>query len=275
MRIVSICPSNTELIAYLGLIDQLVGVDNYSDWPEEIQQLPRLGPDLDIDMDKLEQLKPDLVVASLSVPGMEKNIEELNRRKLPYVVFQPNSLEEIKENLLELAKLTDTLELGKQVAKTFDEILTQYKTLSEQVQPTSLYWEWWPKPVFTPGKQNWLSYISHLAGGKNIFETEDVASYQTTWEEVHKRNPDHICLVWVGVAQDKVKPKLVIERPNWDSLQAIKEKQIHILDEPLYCRPSPRLLEGLVKLAAIIHPTVYPTYDGKDPILLKLKKDNP
>lgn len=269
MRLISICPSNTELIAYLGLTDQLVGVDDFSDWPNEITSLPRLGPDLNIDMDKLELLKPDLVVASLSVPGMERNIEELKKRNLPHVVLGPNSLEDIKDNILELSELTNTRERAQQVIQRFDEILTQYKTLSQQVNSTTLYWEWWPKPVFTPGKQNWLTYISELAGGRNIFDTENVASFQTTWEEVHKRNPDHICLAWVGVQKDKVKPKLVMERPNWDHLRAIKGNKIYVLDEPLYCRPSPRLIEGLVKLAAILHPSVYPKYDGKDPILSK------
>ena len=85
MKLVSICPSNTELLAYLGLIDQLVAVDDFSDWPRSINTLPRLGPDLSIDMDKLESYEPDLVLASLSVPGMEKNIAELEKRKIPHI----------------------------------------------------------------------------------------------------------------------------------------------------------------------------------------------
>lgn len=72
MRLISICPSNTELVAYLGLVDQLVGVDDFSDWPIAVKNLPQLGPDLSINMDALEALEPDLVLASLSVPGMEK-----------------------------------------------------------------------------------------------------------------------------------------------------------------------------------------------------------
>ena len=83
MKLISICPSNTELLGYLGLTSSLIGVDNYSDWPEEVSSLPRLGSDLNIDMDKVEELQPDLVLASLSVPGMERNIEELEKRKIP------------------------------------------------------------------------------------------------------------------------------------------------------------------------------------------------
>lgn len=83
MKILSLCPSNTELVEYLGLTDMLAGVDDYSDWPEQIFKLPRLGPDLSINMDKVEELKPDLVLASLSVPGMEKNVTELKKGKFP------------------------------------------------------------------------------------------------------------------------------------------------------------------------------------------------
>ncbi|MDV2583580.1 ABC transporter substrate-binding protein, partial [Alkalibacillus haloalkaliphilus] len=70
MRVVSLCPSNTEIIEYLGLTHLLVGVDDYSDWPPAIGELPRLGPDLSINIDLVEQLQPDMVLSSLSVPGM-------------------------------------------------------------------------------------------------------------------------------------------------------------------------------------------------------------
>src|SRR5690625_4442430 len=95
MRVVSICPSNTEVVAYLGKTDLLVGVDDYSDWPGSVLELPKLGPDLSIDMDKVAALKPDIVLASLSVPGMEKNIAALEEKQLPYIILNPNALEEI------------------------------------------------------------------------------------------------------------------------------------------------------------------------------------
>lgn len=74
MRLVSICPSNTELLGYLNLIPHLVGVDNDSTWPSTIQDIPKVGPDLQIDIQKVVSLRPDLVLASLSVPGMEKTL---------------------------------------------------------------------------------------------------------------------------------------------------------------------------------------------------------
>ncbi|WP_257349603.1 cobalamin-binding protein [Pseudalkalibacillus decolorationis] len=270
MRIVSICPSNTELTAYLGLVSSLVGVDNYSDWPKEINSLPRLGLDLDIDMDHVEALKPDLVLASLSVPGMEKNVERLEERNIPYYVFNPNSLEEIADNLKTLGRLTDREEHGDKASEHFLQLIEEYRYISKTIsERPKLYWEWWPKPVFTPGGKNWLTEISSLAGAENCFQDVDKASVESDWETVKNRDPDHICLVWVGVQTKKVKPDLVWKRPGWGEMKALQEKQVHVLDEPFFCRPSPRLLIGLQKVAAIIHPEKYPAFDieSKDPLL--------
>ncbi|MBB6454638.1 iron complex transport system substrate-binding protein [Salirhabdus euzebyi] len=268
MRIISICPSNTEILAYLGLTSQVVGVDDFSDWPNGINHLPRLGPDLNINMDKVEQLKPDIVLASLSVPGMEKMVEELEKRKIPHITLNPNSLEEIGNSLLLVGKHLGVEDQAKHVFQKYNRILETYRKLSHDIaQKRKLYWEWWPKPVFTPGKHNWLTEISELAGGINVFSTENVASFSTSWEDVKSRDPDYICMVWVGVQTEKMNPSLIRKRPGWHEMRAIKGDKIIILDEDLYCRPSPRLMVGLQKLAAILHPEKFPPYELGDSLL--------
>ncbi|MYL59062.1 ABC transporter substrate-binding protein, partial [Virgibacillus halodenitrificans] len=165
MRVVSICPSNTEIMAYLDRTNLLVGVDNYSDWPESITNLPKVGPDLSIDMEKVADLNPDLVLASLSVPGMEKNIAALDEKGLPYIILDPNSLMEIADDIEKAGIAIGEEELGKHKKEAF---LTDLQYYREQAKvksaKPSLYWEWWPKPVFTPGSVNWLTEISELAG---------------------------------------------------------------------------------------------------------------
>jgi iron complex transport system substrate-binding protein len=270
MRLISICPSNTELVAYLGLTSSLVGVDNYSDWPEDIQILPRLGPDLNIDMDKVEELQPDLVLASLSVPGMERNIVELKKRNIPYVIVpNPKTLREVGESLLFVGEVTNTAHRANQVFEKYNNILENYQSLSLQVKnPANLYWEWWAKPIFTPGATNWLTEISKLAGGRNVFEDKHQASVQTEWEEIVQINPDVICIIWVGVRKEKVNPKVILKRPGVEQIEAIKNNRLYILDEPLFCRPSLRLLLGLFKIASILHPAIYPPFNESiDPLL--------
>jgi iron complex transport system substrate-binding protein len=258
MRIVSICPSNTEIIDYLGLTSNLVGVDDFSDYPEEVRSLPRLGPDLSIDMDKLQSLQPDLVFSSLSVPGMEKNIEELNRRNIPHITLNPQSFRDIAEDILTVGKACGIEDTAVKRQQTFLHTVEELKRLSKNVDHTPvLYWEWWPKPVFTPGKINWLTELSEMAGAKNSFSDVELASVQTDWEDVKKRDPDYICLAWVGVQQKRVNPEVVKKRPDWDTMKAVQVNRILILEEALYCRPSPLLLKGAVQLARKLHPAVY------------------
>jgi len=262
MRIVSLCPSNTELLGFIGLSSSLVGVDNYSDWPPSINELPRLGSDMNIDIDAVEALRPDLVVASLTVPGMEKNIEGLKERNLPYIILNPKSLADIGQNMLVLGEATHTVERSKVALHKYQSLLEQYTALSHQVtQKPNLYWEWWPKPVFTPGGGNWLTEISELAGGRNSYADDPRASVKTDLDDVLAHAPDYILLAWVGVKASQVKPQTVKQRPGWSELDAVKLGRIHIMEEPLFCRPSPRLIVGLQKLAAFLHPDVYPTYD--------------
>jgi iron complex transport system substrate-binding protein len=258
MRIVSICPSNTEIIDYLGLTPNLVGVDDYSDYPKEVESLPRLGPDLSINMDKVESLKPDLVFSSLSVPGMEKNIEELEKRNIPHITLNPQSFSDIAEDLLTVGKACGIEEHAMDRQQEFLQTVKRLKTISSGVQnPPSLYWEWWPKPVFTPGKINWLTELSEMIGARNLFDDVDLASVQTDWDDVLKRDPDYICLAWVGVQQKRVNPEIVKKRPGWNEMKAIQKDRIFVLEEALYCRPSPLLLKGAVKLAGVLHPELY------------------
>lgn len=255
MKIISLCPSNTELCVYLGVEDQLIALDDYSDWPDSVQHLPRLGPDLSINIDLVEKLKPDLVLASLSVPGMEKNLIALQDRGIPHLTFNPQSLDDIAKDLLTLGDALGMETRAAAVVHAYRSRIKQYDETAKRIeQKTPLYWEWWPNPLFSPGGVNWLTEISRLAGGYNIFETIDAASIQVLPDDVRKHNPAFILLAWVGVPTSKIKPELVKKRPGWTDMIAVQQDQLLILEEPLYCRPSPRLLDGLEKLALLLHP---------------------
>ncbi|RSD27526.1 cobalamin-binding protein [Mesobacillus subterraneus] len=254
MRVISLCPSNTEIMEYLGLTDLLVGVDDFSDWPECVKSLPQLGPDLSIDLDMVEELKPDLVLASLSVPGMEKNVEGLIQRNIPHIILNPQSLADIENDLIATANALNMPERGKEAASQFCKRLDDIKQKgSKAAHKPKLYWEWWPKPVFTPGSINWLTEVSEAAGAENVFKDVELASVQTDWDDVKSRNPDFLCIAWVGVRKQKIKKDLITNRPGWNELDAVRNDRILILEEELYCRPSPRLLDGLEKLYGLIH----------------------
>src|SRR5918912_336853 len=98
-RIVSIAPSNTEILHALGLGRRIVGVDSWSDYPPRVLRLPRLGSDLHVDVARVAALEPDVVVASLHVPGMEDNLPAFERAGLAYLAVGGRGLDGVWEDM--------------------------------------------------------------------------------------------------------------------------------------------------------------------------------
>ena len=120
---------------------------------ESITNLPRLGPDLSIHIDALEKLEPDLVLSSLSVPGMEKNVEELERRNIPQIVLNPQSLHDIANHLLTVGKECGIETIAKTIAADYISFIQEMQNRASEVETTpSLYWEWWPETGIYTGQ---------------------------------------------------------------------------------------------------------------------------
>lgn len=256
MRIISICPSNTEILHYLGAKEHVVGIDDFSDFPSDYADLPRLGSDLTINMDRVMELKPDLVIASLSVPGMEKNIAQLEARSIPHITLNPKSWNNILKDVLLVGsyihKEQEAQALVTHLKQTVENIRTHMPSHSSTPR---LYWEWWPKPVFTPGKGNWLTELSKLVGAYNIFADSPQESVQTDWHNVVSRCPDWVMVVWTGIEQHRIKKEMFINRPDWKNTPLSNPERIQICEEGWFCRPSPRLLVGIKHLAHLLAPS--------------------
>ncbi len=260
-RIASLCPSNTELIDALGLIPNLVGVDNYSDYPQkQLSRLPRLGPDLHINMEKLLSLQPDLTLASLSVPGMERVVEQLKNTGLKYIVLSPHRLDEIFDDMRTVAKHCQDFAPIDDIEQKIKGYEKQVSTIRQATKSCAykpkLYFEWWANPIFSPARRNWLTEISELAGAENLFADIDDDKYKGDWTEVLRRNPDYFFAVWTGIPQSKVPVQKIKQRPGWLGRQAFAADRLFILSEGLYCRPSVRLIDGLLQLVSLIHPDI-------------------
>lgn len=260
-RIVSLCPSNTELIFTLGLGEYLVGIDNYSDYPaDKLRHLPRLGPDLHIDVGLVEQLAPDLVLSSLSVPGMERVVEGIQSAGLRQIVCNARSLSGVYEELQVIADgVPDSILDRMAVTRVVQGLQARVSRIQEwtQVHPTGLriYWEWWAKPVFSPAQDNWLTEITHLAGAENIFAHAPGQQVKDDGTRVCECQPDMMFAVWTGITQDKVPLAKILNRADsWQQTPAFQNRQIYVLSEGLYCRPGPRLVDGLEQLVGLLHP---------------------
>jgi iron complex transport system substrate-binding protein len=260
-RIASLCPSNTEILCAMGLGDCLVGVDLYSDYPPDVvHAVPKLGPDLDIDIERLRDLHPDLTVCSLSVPGMERVVEAVRNAGLPHVVLSPHTLEDIWQDMRAVADALDGVVPQVELETVITALQRRVENIATQTKDCPyrprLYWEWWPNPVFSPAQSNWLTEISFLAGCVNIFADLEGDQVKDDGQRVVAANPDYILAVWTGVPQHKVPLQKIVSRKSWASVPAMRNRRIFILSEGLYCRPSPRLIDGLEQLVGIVHPDI-------------------
>lgn len=253
MRVVSLTCSNTEIVAALGCAHLLVGVDDHSDWPPEVVAgLPRVGPDLEIDVAKVSALAPDLVLASLTVPGHEKVVAALDRAGLPYAAPEPTSLADVARDVRDVARLLGVVERGEAVAAAMERELAPAAESQASTHRPRLLLQWWPKPVIAPGRLSWASELIALAGGENPLAGEEVKSRRLSDDEVRELAPDAVVLSWCGVAPEKVRPEVVLRNPAWQDLDFVRRLRVYEVPEALVGRPSPRLVEGYRALSSIV-----------------------
>ena len=249
VRVVSLTCSNTEIVCALGESPRLVGVDDHSDFPRDVvSRLARVGPDLGVDAARVASLKPDLVLASLTVPGHERVVESLQRAKLPVVVLAPTSVSDVYADIRRIAALLDVPERGEALIREMRSELDLRET-SER-RPRILV-EWWPKPVIVPGKKSWVNQLLEAAGAENPLGDRDVESSPITDDEAVAMAPDAVVISWCGVRLEKYRTDVVYRRPAWQSLRALRERRVHCVAEAFLGRPGPRLVEGCRALRAI------------------------
>ncbi|MCA1813717.1 MAG: cobalamin-binding protein [Halobacteriales archaeon] len=245
MRIVSVCPSNTEILWALGLGEQLVGIDDCSDWPPEVQGKPRVGLDLHIDADKVAALRPDLVVASLSVPGMEQVVRRLEERKLPTLVLKGKLLPEVDGDIRAVAKATGTERRAEILIRDMHARIAAVRERNAGLPRLRVFLEWWPRPLITPTRDSWFNGMCAAVNAENVFAARPGESAPIEEQEVFAQDPDHVLLCWCGTLQRKQDPARVYARPGWDKLRAVQARKVTGLDEGLFGRPGPRLVEGV------------------------------
>ena len=285
MRIVSLACSNTEIVCALGCADQLVAVDDHSDFPEEVVDgLPKMGPDLDIDVERVGALRPDLVLATLTVPGHERVVERLEAAGLPFVAPEPVSLQDVYRDIRDIARLLAVPERGEALVAEMQATLGAGEAgTGVSADPDagvgtgagvgagadagagagvgadpgiddvpSILVQWWPKPVITPGRLSWTTDVLRAAGARALLGEEEHKSRPMSDEEVAERRPDAVVLSWCGVHPDKYRPDVVLRNERWADLPFVTEGRVYCVGEPYLGRPGPRLVDGVRAMRKIV-----------------------
>ncbi len=250
VRVVALTCSNTEIVCALGCEDLLVGVDEHSDYPADVvARLPRVGPDLGIDIERVAELKPDLVLASLTVPGHEHIVDALREKGLPFIAPEPTSIGDVFEDVRLIADRLGVPERAEPLVARMRAELTPAQ--APAVRPKILV-EWWPRPVIVPGRDSWVNQLLDVAGATNPLGERDVKSTPITDDEAVAMNPDAVVISWCGVKREKYRPSVVYEREAWSNIPAVKCRRVYCVSEAYLGRPSPRLVDGARALRSIV-----------------------
>jgi iron complex transport system substrate-binding protein len=295
MRLVSLLPSATEIIAELGLADSLVGVTHECDWPPSVQILPKVTRTLipvdatsreidglvrerlnhgralySLDDAVLESLHPDLIVTQAlcdvcAVAEAEVREAACRLPGNPRVVnLEPESLTEVLASLKTVADAADVPEQG---AAAVQRLQSRIHAVAERsclidARPRVVVLEW-IDPPFSAG--HWVPEIVELAGGHEVIGRPGEKSRPLGWDDVVAARPDVLLISCCGFSIDRTREDLpaLQRQPGYSELPCVRNGRVFLLDGSAYLsRPGPRLVDSLEIIAHALHPGVHPRLQG-------------
>jgi iron complex transport system substrate-binding protein len=251
-RIVSVAPSPTEILFAVGAGSQVVGVDNYSDYPAEARSLPQIGS-YTLNTEVIMSLKPDLIVSSDLVPRAQ--LDQLEAQGVPYFIFATRTMEDVIKDLRLAGSLTGhSLEAESLVAGLQVRInAVTNKTLAAGVEKVRTYIEYYPLWTYGPG--SFGNDMIRLAGGANIASNASNEYPELTPEFIIAQNPQ-VIVYTVGPMTTTTASDFAT-RSGWSITFAVSHDKIYSIDDNLVSRYGPRVVDGLEQLAEIIHPELF------------------
>jgi iron complex transport system substrate-binding protein len=249
IRLVSLAPSNTELVYSLGVGRQLVGVSDACNFPSEAAGKEKVGNSTSIKMEKIARLQPDLV---LLISGQESLDYMLRKHGFHTLMLDNSSVENISKNLLTLGKLSGHEEQSRRLAAAFEKSIQELKTLTGKSSAhPRVFICIWPQPLMSAGRRSFMSQGIAIAGGINCTADLNDAYPGINPEKLLLMHPDIIL-----VPQELSSQKFWLKQP-WSSMQAVKGNHVYVLPQhetDCLMRPTLRFVDAVYWLAARFHP---------------------
>ncbi len=246
-RIVSLAPSNTENLFALGLGDEVVGVTDYCNYPPEAKNRTKIGGFTTINIEKIVQLNPDLVVASYG--NGEQNVETLKNLGLKVIAFNPKSIKDIEKNILILGKITGKERKAEKIVKFMEEKVNEsrnyFKTKPKVVHIL------WHDPIWVSGSETFIDEIIRIAGGENAFS--DLKGWKiVSKEDIISRNPN-VILVNSGSGMGGKGKNYIYEWVIRElDIDAVRKGHVYVVNADLISRPSYRIVFALENVSKIL-----------------------
>ena len=256
-RIVSLAPSDTEILFALGLGSEVVGTDDDSDYPAAATTLPHVGSGYpSFSIETIVSLKPDLVIGfGYTAPSYVSQLESLG---IPVVVLAPKDVSGVISDITLVGKITGATAAAETLTSSMQNSLNTIEAKLNGVTDPRVLWEFDgtdPGNPWVAGPGSFNDALITLAGGQDVGASGPSSSWQMSTEDIVKADPQIIIL---DDYQFGVTVASVEQRPGWSGITAVKNEAIYpITDSDLTDRPGPRVIDGLQLLVQIIHPELF------------------
>ncbi|MEN4042239.1 MAG: cobalamin-binding protein [Anaerolineaceae bacterium] len=254
-KVVSLAPSNTEILFALGAGAQVVGRDDFSNYPAEALAVASVGGSMgDYNLEEIARLQPDLVLAAeINTPELVNALENLDLTV--FYLSNPDDIEGIYTNLELVGKLTGRAAEADALSTSLQARVARIDAALQKVtQQPLVFYELDatdPAKPWTAGPGSFLDILVQRAKGKNVGAVLSGEWAQISQEELLVQNPDVILL---GNANWGMTAEMVAGRPGWDQIKAVTEGRVYPINDDLISRPGPRQVDGLEELARLLHP---------------------
>ncbi len=252
-RIVSLAPSATENLFAIGAEQLVVGVTSACDYPPEVRKLPQVGDFMKPSLERIAALKPDLIViVSSTIPkAIADGLQE--KTKTPVFVFQPKTVKDVVKGLLTLGELTNRKRQAKKLAVQLERRLIAVTKRVANKPKVSVVVEISPPPsLMVAGPGTFIDDAIQIAGGRNAFSDAQQPFPLVSLETLVAKDPDVYIVATKGKTGSQILDE-VRKRSGFSNLRCVQVGRVYGIDPDLLFRPTPRLIEGVEKLAKWLH----------------------
>ncbi|MEW4283491.1 ABC transporter substrate-binding protein [Priestia koreensis] len=258
-KIISLMPSNTEILFALGLDKEVAGVTTNDTYPEAATKKEKVG-DMNVNVEKIISMQPDLVLAQGSSMGMSgEAYKQLGDAGVPvFVVEEAKSFDQVYDTIETVGELTGKEKEASNIVDDMKQDVKDVKDKASSIKKEDRKKVWvevsGPPEIYTTGKGTFMDEMLSTIGADNV------AGDQEGWvklseEKAVQLNPDAIITTYGAYTKGAVEQ--LLSRPAWKNVTAVKDKAVTDVDGDLVTRPGPRLAEGLKEIAKAVYPDVY------------------
>lgn len=250
-RVVSLAPSITEIIFALGQEHRLKGATRFSDFPPEANSLPKVGSYVQLDLERIVALKPDLCIA-IKDGNPRQTVVRLESLEVPVYVVDPRNLEAVTKTIIEIGDLLNATKNAENLVNNMRLRINRVRSAAEKISHRPcVFFQIGISPIVSVGTNTFIHELIVLAGGDNL--TKGPIPYpRFSREQVLSLAPE--VFIITSMARGEVFERVKIEWSRWSEMPAIKNRRIFLVDSNLFDRPTPRLVDGLEVLGRLIHP---------------------